>query len=67
MSELDDIKSKLDGKATKHLLATRGDRAAPPLKQEVGSSEASVKTVSLVEEMRSLQLKDRDSPSARAL
>ncbi|XP_015770473.1 PREDICTED: uncharacterized protein LOC107348896 [Acropora digitifera] len=38
----------------------REERAATPLKPEVGSSEASVKTVSLVEEMRSLQLTDRD-------
>ncbi|XP_044182684.1 uncharacterized protein LOC122963331 [Acropora millepora] len=45
----------------------REDRAATPLKQEVGSSEASVKTVSLVEQMRSLQLTDRDNSSARAL
>ena len=52
-----------DGKKTQQ----REDRAATPLKQEVGSSEASVKTVSLVEEMRSLQLTDRDNSSARAL
>ncbi|XP_044182265.1 uncharacterized protein LOC122963052 [Acropora millepora] len=94
VSELDDIKSKLDGIARKDLLASisffkeglvylykvkpneedgkkiqqRKDRAATPcLKQEVESSEASVKTVSLVEEMRSLQLTDRDNSSARAL
>ena len=52
-----------DGKKTQQ----REERAATPLKQEVGSSEASVKTVSLVEEMRSLQLTDRDNSSARAL
>ena len=52
-----------DGKRTQQ----REDRAARPLKQVVGSSEASVKTVSLVEEMRSLQLTDRDNSSARAL
>ena len=52
-----------DGEKTQQ----REDRAATPLKQEVGSSEASVKTVSLVEEMRSLQLTDRDNSSARAL
>ncbi|XP_044182261.1 uncharacterized protein LOC122963048 [Acropora millepora] len=45
----------------------REDRAATPLKQEVESSKASIKTVSLVEEMRSLQLTDRDNSSARAL
>ncbi|XP_044182260.1 uncharacterized protein LOC122963047 [Acropora millepora] len=45
----------------------REERVATPLKQEVGSSEASVKTVSLVEQMRSLQLTDRDNSSARAL
>ena len=93
LSELDDIKSKLDGIATKDLLASIGifkeglvylfkvkpnkedgentqqreERAATPLKQEVASSEASVKTVSLIEEMRSLQLTDRDNSSARAL
>ncbi|XP_015770444.1 PREDICTED: uncharacterized protein LOC107348872 isoform X4 [Acropora digitifera] len=82
VSELDDIKSKLDGIARKDLLASIGsfkeglvylykvkpnERAATPLKQEVGSSEASVKTVSLVEEMRSLQLTDRNNSSARAL
>ena len=93
VSELDDIKSKLDGIARKDLLTSIGffkeglvylykvkpneedgkktqqreDRVATPLKQEVGSSEASVKTVSLVEEMRSLQLTDRDNSSARAL
>ena len=90
--ELDDIKSKLDGKARKDLLASISffkeglvylykvklnqedgketqhgqDRAATPLKQDVRSSEASVKTVSLAEEMRSLQLTDRDNSSARA-
>ena len=52
-----------DGKKTQR----RQDRAATPLKQEVGSSEASVKTLSLVEEMRCLQLLDRDNSSARAL
>ncbi|XP_067024841.1 uncharacterized protein [Acropora muricata] len=52
-----------DGEKTQQ----REDRAATPLKQEVGSSEASVKTVSLVEQMRSLQLTDRDNSSARAL
>ena len=52
-----------DGNTTQQ----REDRAARPLKQEVGSSEASVKTVSLVEEMRSLQLTDRDNSSAGAL
>ena len=93
VSELDNIKSKLDGIARKDLLASicffeeglvylyqvkpneedgkktqqREDRAARPLKQEVGSSEASVKTVSLVEDMRSLKLTDRDNSSARAL
>ncbi|XP_044182263.1 uncharacterized protein LOC122963050 [Acropora millepora] len=82
VSELDDIKSKLDGIARKDLLASIGffkeglvylykvkpnERAATPLKQEVGSSEARVKIVSLVEEMRSLQLTDRDNSSARAL
>ena len=93
VSELDDIKSKLDGIARKDLLASIGffkeglvylykvkpneeggkktqqreERVATPLKQEVGSSEASVKTVSLVEQMRSLQLTDRDNSSARAL
>ncbi|XP_044182679.1 uncharacterized protein LOC122963326 [Acropora millepora] len=93
VSELDDIKSKLDGTARKDLLASIGffkeglvylykvkpneedgkktqqreERAATPLKQEVGSSEARVKIVSLVEEMRSLQLTDRDNSSARAL
>ena len=93
VSELDDIKSKLDGIARKDLLTSIGffkeglvylykvkpneedgkktqqgeDRAATPLKQEVGSSEASVKTLSLVEEMRSLQLTDRDNSSAGAL
>ena len=82
VSELDDIKSKLDGIARKDLLASIGyfkeglvylykvkpnDRAATPLKQVVRSSEASVKTVALVEEMRSLQLTDRDNSSARAL
>ena len=45
----------------------REEKTATPLKQEFGSSEASVKTVSLVEEMRSLQLTDRDNSSARAL
>ena len=91
--ELDDIKSKLDGIASKDLFAgisffqeglvylykvkpneedgkktQQGeDRAATPFKQDAGSSEASVKTVSLAEEMRSFQLTDRDSSSARAL
>ena len=45
----------------------REERATTPLKQEVGSPETSIKTVSLVEEMRSLQLTDRDNSSARAL
>ncbi|XP_015770425.1 PREDICTED: uncharacterized protein LOC107348872 isoform X1 [Acropora digitifera] len=45
----------------------REERVATPLKQEVGSFEASVKTVSLVEQMRSLQLTDRDNSSARAV
>ncbi|XP_044182689.1 uncharacterized protein LOC122963335 [Acropora millepora] len=93
VSQLDDIKLKLDGIARKEMLASisffkeglvylykvkhneedgkrtqqREERAATPLKQEVGSSEASIKTVSLVEEMRSLQLTDRDNSSARAL
>ena len=49
-----------DGKKTQH----GEDRAATPLKQDVGSSEASVKTVSLAAEMRSLQLTDRDNSSA---
>ncbi|XP_044182687.1 uncharacterized protein LOC114953458 [Acropora millepora] len=52
-----------DGKRTQQ----REKRVATPLKQEVGSSEPSVKTVSLVEQMRSLQLTDRDNSSARAL
>ena len=52
-----------DGKKTQQ----REERAARPLKQEFGSSEARVKIVSLVEEMRSLQLTDRDNSSARAL
>ena len=52
-----------DGKKTQQ----REERVATPLKQEVGSFEASVKTVSLVEQMRSLQLTDRDNSSARAL
>ena len=93
VSEVDDIKSKLDGIARKDLLASIGffkeglvylykvkpneedgkktqqreERVATPLKQEVESSEASVKTVSLVQQMRSLQLTDRDNSSARAL
>ena len=93
VSELDDIKSKLDGIARKDLLTSicffkeglvylykvkpkekhgkkmqQGeDSAATLLKQDVGSSEASVKTVSLAEEMRSFQLTDRDNSSARAL
>ncbi|XP_044182680.1 uncharacterized protein LOC122963328 [Acropora millepora] len=93
VSELDDIKSKLDGLARKDLLTSIGffkeglvylykvkpnkeggkktqrrqESAATPLKQEVGSPEASVKTVSLVEQMRSLQLTHRDNSSARAL
>ena len=94
VSELDDIKSKLDGIARKDLLASisfykeglvylykvkpneedgnmtqqREERAATPLQQEVGSSQAArVKIVSLVEEMRSLQMTGRDSASARAL
>ena len=94
--ELDDIKKKVEGLATKDLLTcfsfyheglvhlyhvkpkeadgrtqkTQQEgvgREAMPLKQDVGSSEASVKTVSLAEEMRSLQLTDRDNSSARAL
>ncbi|XP_029185530.2 uncharacterized protein LOC114953447 [Acropora millepora] len=52
-----------DGKKTQQ----REERAATPLKQEVGSSEAGIKTLSLVEEMRSLQLTDRDKSSGRAL
>ncbi|XP_015770461.1 PREDICTED: uncharacterized protein LOC107348888 [Acropora digitifera] len=93
VSELDDIKSKLDGLARKDLLTSIGffkeglvylykvkpnkeggkktqrrqESAATPLKEEVGSPEASVKTVSLVEQMRSLQLTHRDNSSARAL
>ncbi|KAK2550956.1 hypothetical protein P5673_028341 [Acropora cervicornis] len=93
VSELDDIKSKLDGIARNDLLTSisffkeglfylykqktneedgnmtqqKEERAAKPLRQELGSSEASVKTVSVVEEMRSLQLTDRDNSSARAL
>ena len=55
--------SEEDGKKTQQ----REDKEVRPLKQEAGSSEASVKTVSLVEEMRSLQLTDRDNSSARAL
>ena len=48
-----------DGKKTHH----GEDSAATPLKQDVGSPEASVETVtvSLAEEMRSLQLTDRDT------
>ena len=42
-------------------------RAATPLRQEAGSSEASVKTVSLVEEMRSFHLTGLEYSSARAL
>ncbi|KAK2546657.1 hypothetical protein P5673_033736 [Acropora cervicornis] len=93
VSELDDIKSKLDGIARKDLLASisffkeglvylykvkpneedgkktqqREEKAATPLKQEVVSSEANVKTASIVEKMRSLQMKDLDISSARAL
>ncbi|XP_029185543.2 uncharacterized protein LOC114953457 [Acropora millepora] len=93
LSELDDIKLKLDGIARNDLLTSisfyreglfylykqktneedgnmtqqKEGRAATPLRQELGSSEASVKTVSVVEEMRSLQLTDRDNSSARAL
>ena len=93
VSELDDIKSKLDGIARNDLLTSisfykeglfylykqktneedgnmtqqKEERAAKPLRQELGSSEASVKTVSVVEEMRSLQLTDRDNSSASAL
>ena len=93
VSELDDIKSKLDGIARKDLLASisflreglvylyrvkpneedgkgtqQGDeREQMPLKQDVGSCEASDKTVSLIEQMRSLQLTDGDISSARAL
>ena len=93
VSELDDIKSKLDGIARKDLLASisyfkeglvylyevkpnekdgkktqrKEYSAATPLKQDVRSSEATVKTVSLAEEMRSLQLIDQDNSSARAL
>ena len=52
-----------DGKKTQQ----GEDSAATPLKQDSGSSEASVKTVSLAEKMRSLQLTDRDSSSGRAL
>ena len=93
VSELDDIKSKLDGLARNDLLASISffkeglvylykvklnqedgketqhgeDRAATPLKQGVRSSEASAKTVSIAEQMRSLQLTDIDNSSARAL
>ena len=93
LSELDDIKLKLDGIARNDLLTSisfyreglfylykqktneedgnmtqqKEERAATPLRQELGSSEASVKTVSVVEEMRSLQLTDRDNSPARAL
>ncbi|XP_044182676.1 uncharacterized protein LOC122963320 [Acropora millepora] len=93
VSELDDIKSKLDGIARKGLLTSIGFfkeglvylykvkpneedgkktqqrevGAATPLKQEIESSEASVKTVSLVEEMRSLQLTDQGNSSSGAL
>ncbi|XP_015760446.1 PREDICTED: uncharacterized protein LOC107339645 [Acropora digitifera] len=93
LSEIDDIKLKLDGIARNDLLTSisfyreglfylykqktneedgnitqqKEGRAATPLRQELGSSEASVKTVSVVEEMRSLQLTDRDNSSARAL
>ncbi|XP_044182769.1 uncharacterized protein LOC122963397 [Acropora millepora] len=93
VSELDDIKSKLDGIARKDVLTSIGffkeglvylykvkpneedgkktqqreDRAATPLKQEVESSEASGKTVSVVDEMRSLRLTDTDNSTARAL
>ena len=93
VSELDDIKSKLDGIARNDLLASisfykeglfylykvkpneedgnvtqqREERAATPLRQEAGSSEASVKTVSLVEEMRSFHLTGLEYSSARAL
>ncbi|XP_067024062.1 uncharacterized protein [Acropora muricata] len=93
LSQLDDIKLKLDGIARNDLLTSisfyreglfylykqktneedgnmtqqKEGRAATPLRQELGSSEASVKTVSVVEEMRSLQLTDRDNSSARAL
>ena len=49
-----------DGKKTQH----GEDSAVTPLKQDVESPEASVKTVSLAEEMRSLQLTDRDNSSA---
>jgi len=52
-----------DGNETQH----GEDRAATPLKQDVRSSEASVKTVSLAEQMRSFQLTDGDDSSARAL
>ena len=52
-----------DGKKTKH----GEDRAATPLKQDVRSTESSVKTVSLAEEMRSFQLTHLDNSSARAL
>ena len=52
-----------DGKETQH----GEDRAATPLKQDVKSSEASVTTVSLAEQMRSFQLTDGDDSSARAL
>ncbi|XP_044183009.1 uncharacterized protein LOC122963579 [Acropora millepora] len=45
----------------------REKRAATPLRQEAGSSEARVKTVSLVEEMRSFNLTGLEYSSARAL
>ena len=82
MRKLDDIKSNLKGIARNDLLAsidffeeglvylyevTPDKEAATPLKQDTGSSEASVKTVSLAEEMRSFQLTDLDNSSAKAL
>ena len=82
MSKLDDIKSNLKGIARNDLLAsidffeeglvylyevTPEKEAAPPLKQDAGSSEANVKTVSLAEKMKSFQLTDLDNSSARAL
>ena len=91
--QLYDIKSKLDGRARRDLLASieffedglvylikvkpneedgkktqhGEDSAVTPLKQDFGAPEASVKTVSLAEEMRFLQLTDRNSWSGRAL
>ena len=52
-----------DGK----VMQQREDRAATPLQKGAGSSSTNVKTVSLAEEMRSLQPTDRDNSSAGAL